>query len=32
MLSNEQDIAVAVYDEHSAAEEAVKTLQRGGST
>jgi len=32
MLSNEQNIAVAVYDEHSTAEEAVKTLQRGGST
>ena len=30
MLSKDQDIAVAVYDEHSTAEEAVKTLQRGG--
>jgi hypothetical protein len=30
MLSKDQDIAVAVYDEHSTAEEAVKTLQRRG--
>ena len=30
MLSKDQDIAVAIYDEHSTAEEAVKTLQRAG--
>jgi hypothetical protein len=30
MSVNSKDIAVAVYNDHSAAEEAVKTLQRAG--